>query len=156
MRTYLVVANQTIGGDMLRQELSQRINQGESEFHVLVPVTRAIDYAALGGASVSGAAFPVPHGDAGRPSTDDEAWDRARERLDHLMGTIRDGGAPVTGSLGDSDPYHAIKETLEGQSFDEIILSTLPAGISRWLKMDLPSRLERAFDGPVTTIMAAE
>ncbi|HVR31227.1 MAG TPA: hypothetical protein VMS74_00785 [Acidimicrobiia bacterium] len=154
MRTILVVANQTIGGEQLHKELHRRIDEGDCEFHVLVPVTRAVDYAtALGGASVSGAAFPIPHGEGG-PDPDEAAWTRARDRLDHLVGEIRDRGAPVTGALGDSDPFRAIKETLEGQSFDEIILSTLEAGVSRWLKMDLPSRLERAFDGEITTVIA--
>lgn len=157
MRTYLVVANQTIGGQQLYEELFRRIEEGDCEFHVLVPVTKAVDYAAaLGGASVSGAAFPLPHGEGGRPDSDEAAWSLARGRLEHLIGEIRDRGAPVTGYLGDADPLKAIKQALEEQTFDEIILSTLSQSVSRWLKMDLPSRLERSFDGPITTIIYSE
>lgn len=157
MRTYLVVANQTIGGEQLYEEIQRRIDEGECEFHVLVPVTATRDYAsALGGVSGSGAAFPIPSTEQSGPDSQEVAWDQARDRMNHLVGNIRDRGAAATGQLGDPDPYAAIKDALEQQAFDEIILSTLPSGISRWLKMDLPSRLERAFDGPVTTIVAGD
>ncbi len=43
---------------------------------------------------------------------------------------------------------------MAAQNFDEIIISTLPSGISRWLGMDLPHRVERQFKLPVTTVIA--
>jgi hypothetical protein len=48
----------------------------------------------------------------------------------------------------------AIRQVLQGQRFDEILLSTLPARLSRWLGMGLPSRERVGFDGPVTVIEA--
>ena len=58
------------------------------------------------------------------------------------------------GDLGDSNPMTAISDLLATESFDEIIISTLPSGISRWLGMDLPHRVERRFKLPVTTVTA--
>lgn len=155
MRRYLVVANQTLVGQELHDEIHRRIDEGPAEFHVLVPVTRAVDLAAaFGGASGSGAAFPVTSGE--RPETDDAAWREARERMNHLVGEIRDRGVAVTGELGDEDPFTAVKKALAAKEYDEVILSTLSAGISRWLKMDLPSRVERTFEGRVTTLVAGD
>ncbi len=157
MRRYLVVANQTLAGQELYDELERRIGQGPAEFRVLVPVTRSGDLA--GGfavASGSGAAFPVVGSEGERPTSDEATWEQARSRMNHLVGRIRDLGAEARGELGDADPFTAIKRVLDEETFDEVILSTLPSGISRWLGMDLPSRLERAFDGPVTTIVAGD
>ena len=48
----------------------------------------------------------------------------------------------------------AIGGALEEDQFDEITISTLPLGVSRWLGMDLPHRAERKFKLPVTTVIA--
>ena len=53
---------------------------------------------------------------------------------------LREAGAEATGEIGDPDPITAIANVLARGSFDEIILSTLPANLSKWLGMDLPSR----------------
>jgi hypothetical protein len=153
MRRYLVVANQTLAGEELHREIHRRIEEGDSEFTVLVPVTRARDYAAPVAASGSGAAFAFPTGDQDRPSSDEVAWNMARDRMKYLVGEIRDEGGTATGKLGDADPLAAIKDELGNDEYDEIILSKLPPGISRWLGMDLPTRLERHFAGPITTIV---
>jgi len=58
------------------------------------------------------------------------------------------------GDLGDPEPLTAIGDALGVEQFDEIIISTLPSGISRWLGMDLPRRAERKFKLPVTTVTA--
>ena len=46
--------------------------------------------------------------------------------------------------MGDKNPMHAIRTSLEreGRQFDEIIISTLPTHVSRWLRMDLPRTVE--------------
>ncbi len=54
--------------------------------------------------------------------------------------------------MGDPDPMKAIEKTLADARFDEIILSTLPPGISRWLAWDLPHRVRRRTDIPLTVI----
>jgi hypothetical protein len=132
MRRYLVVANQTLAGEELHREIHRRIEEGDSEFTVLVPVTRARDYAAPVAASGSGAAFAFPTGDQDRPSSDEVAWNMARDRMKYLVGEIRDEGGAATGKLGDADPLAAIKDELGNDEYDEIILSKLPPGISRW------------------------
>jgi GABA permease len=56
--------------------------------------------------------------------------------------------------LGDPDPLKAIGEVLARDQFDEVIISTLPQRVSRWLHTDLPYKVQRRFDVPVTTITA--
>jgi hypothetical protein len=53
------------------------------------------------------------------------------------------------------DPMDAIEEILRSRRFDEIILSTLPRSVSRWLRLDLPSRVAH-LGLPVTTVTAEE
>jgi hypothetical protein len=63
-------------------------------------------------------------------------------------------GHEVTGTLGDSEPLMAIQDAISLGSYDEIIISTLPLGISRWLKLDLVSKA-RALGLPVTHVAAS-
>ena len=65
----------------------------------------------------------------------------------------RQAGQEVTGSLGDSEPLMAIQDEINLKSYDEIIISTLPLGISRWLKLDLVSKA-RGLGLPVTHVQA--
>ena len=66
------------------------------------------------------------------------------------------GGVTAEGSVSiRHDPMDAIEETLHDGAFDEIILSTLPPSVSRWLHLDLPSRVAH-LGLPVTTVVAAE
>jgi hypothetical protein len=64
----------------------------------------------------------------------------------------------VRGAVGDFYPLRAIQDLLlvEAAGFDEIILSTLPAPVSEWLKLDLPVRISRRFGIPVTHIVSEE
>ena len=62
-------------------------------------------------------------------------------------------GGRVEGLIGDQDPVRAVESALAEASYDEIILSTLPERVSRWLHMDLPTRLHR-FGLPVTLVTA--
>lgn len=133
MERFLVVANQTLGGEHLIDEVQRRLRAGPCCFHVVVPVTPVAE-----------------HG------TWNEGHSRveAEKRLDVALDRFRDLGADVTGELGDQSPVLAISDALRQQAFDGIILSTLPSGVSRWLKLDLPHRVERDFALPVTHVVA--
>jgi hypothetical protein len=145
-RSYLVIANQTLAEAELTDSIRQRLEQGPSSFYVLVPNTRAGDLATR----IARGAPIVPA--AGDATIDSLATEHAQHRLGQLLADLRGVGADVDGELGDADPLKAAAELLERRQFDEIILSTLPQPISRWLGMDLPHRLHRHSGLPVTTI----
>ncbi|HET8980968.1 MAG TPA: hypothetical protein VFN87_22635 [Solirubrobacteraceae bacterium] len=67
----------------------------------------------------------------------------------------RAAGGPVDGVVGDSDPLVAVRETVTLLGIDEIMISTLPARVSRWLHRDLPRRVEE-FGLPVTVVTAEQ
>jgi len=113
-------------------EVRQRAAAGPSSFYVIVPNTRLSSSA----------------------TTEDEhrATLTAQSRLNQALNQLRSEGLDARGDIGDPEPLTAIEDALAGQQFDELIISTLPSGISHWLRMDLPQRAERKFKLPVTTI----
>jgi hypothetical protein len=62
-------------------------------------------------------------------------------------------GGHVEGIVGDSDPFLAVKQALERERFDEVIVSTLPEHVSHWLRRDLPHRIME-LGVPVTVVTA--
>ena len=64
-------------------------------------------------------------------------------------------GSHVAGIMGDSDPYVAVSDTVTSVGIDEIIISTLPERVSRWLRRDLPHRVQE-FGLPVTVVTAEQ
>jgi hypothetical protein len=64
-------------------------------------------------------------------------------------------GSHVEGIVGATDPYEAVRQTLERDTYDEVIVSTLPARISRWLHLDLAHRIER-LGVPVSVVTAEQ
>jgi hypothetical protein len=131
METCLVVANRTLPGEELASAIQGRIAAGERTFYVVVPV------------------IPVAHGAVWDEA---ESADAARARLDAFLDALRAAGVEADGEIGDRDPVQAVQDVIRGRAVDEIILSTLPAGVSRWLQLDVPSRLSRGVDVPVTVI----
>ncbi|WP_426574600.1 hypothetical protein [Aquihabitans sp. McL0605] len=143
MRTHLLIANQTLGGPDLRRVIQARMEEGPARFHVVVPATRR-----------SGLMERAVDAYAGEPDANDILDERAAaaRRLERELARLRSIGAEADGEIGDADPVQAACRALAAHDFDEVILSTLPAGASRWLKLDLPHRLERTLDRPITHI----
>jgi len=152
----LVVANQTLQAAELRDELRERISAGPCSFFVIVPDTKAAQYDPV----AAGGVLPQPGmwwwaRCYARPATDEEATAQARERLSVMLDGLAALGAPVEGDLGSSDPLEAIEKACTDRQFDEIIVTTLPQRVSRWLRSDLPHQAERRFGLPVTTIITS-
>ena len=118
----LVVANRTAVAPRLLDEVRRRAREGPCEFTLLIPANRR-------------------HREAD--------W-----RLETALPLMQRAAlrCPVEGIAGGSDPYAAIKEAVAGGSFDEIIVSTLRPGASRWLRRDLLHRIDR-LGVPVTHVM---
>jgi hypothetical protein len=149
MRRYLVVADQTLGGDRLMEAIRRRVAAGRASFYVLMLTTPPVR--PRGTSRFVGDVRP-----ALLPGRPDEAAQRlalltSQARLQQLIGRMLADGIDARGGLGDPDPVMAIGLLLAGgEEFDEIILCTLP----RWLAMDVPDRIERIYRLPVTTATA--
>ncbi|MDX1620240.1 MAG: hypothetical protein R3320_04575 [Nitriliruptorales bacterium] len=152
MGRHLIVANQTLGGAELDDKIRDRIDSG-GRFYVVVPMIEPENEASW---IPSDPAFGMPAVQDLQQEAQDEARTRSEHRLARMLDRIESLGGEADGEVGASDPYVAVKDVLERERFDEIIVSTLPAGISRWLKMDLPSRVDRLTERPVTTVEASE
>lgn len=148
MGQYLVVANQTLGEAELVELISKRAKAEPSEFLIVVPATPVMEM-------VQGAReTPVLGGSSVMPSTPEHARELAQARLDKALTRLRAAGAKVEGQVGDRDPVRAVQTAMKGRKFDEIIVSTLPKRVSRWLHQDLPRRLEHKTQLPVTLVGA--
>jgi hypothetical protein len=79
----------------------------------------------------------------------------ARERLNSSLERMREAGLEdVEGKVGDPDPVVAVMDMWDPMKFDEVIVSTLPTGSSRWLGLDLPHRLEKLTAVPVRHVVS--
>jgi hypothetical protein len=78
----------------------------------------------------------------------------ARRALDQSLERMRAAGLEITGTIGDRDPVVAVHEAWDPRRYDEIVISTLPTGASRWLQIDLPHRIERICDVPVRHVVS--
>jgi hypothetical protein len=153
MSRVLVVANQTLGGSDLLQSIRDRMTKGPCEFTLLVPATaHAHRESTMDSLSRRLATTPLPGDVRGATEAD---YDHARRQLDIGIEQLHKVGAEVDGAVGDANPIKAIEDALSRRKYDEIILSTLPSGISRWLGQDLPHKLTRKFKGPVTVVIAS-
>jgi hypothetical protein len=134
MRSYLIVGNQTLAGPALSAAIAERTAAGDpTHFHVVVPATPIQD---------------------GFTWDEDKAQAAAQERLDAMLDHLRTLGVEASGEVGHKDPVEAARDAMRGHPVDEVILSTLPPGISRWLGQDAPTRLKAAVAVPVVVVTA--
>jgi hypothetical protein len=130
----LVVANQTATTEGLTSTVSERAARSPAVFHLVVP--------------------RQAHGMHKLVDPQDADNDEAQRVLDRALPKLTEAaGRQVTGSIGDPEPLSAIHDALNLGSYDEIIISTLPSRVSRWLKLDLVSKT-RAHGLPVTHVEA--
>jgi hypothetical protein len=130
----LVVAHQTAATPALLDAVRERAGRGPAKFHLIVPQ------------QVHGMHKVVDPQDAGA--------DEAQSVLDAALPKLSEAaGREVSGSTGDAEPLMAIHDAINLGSYDEIIISTLPLGVSRWLKLDLVSKA-RGLGLPVTHVQA--
>ncbi len=156
VRRYLVVANQTLTSPGLTAAIEERHSSGPAEFHLVVPATLPSD--ALSGLAMSGDPFGGSSGlDPGMlDQRRGQAVDEALARLQEHLASLRSLGVDVTSEVGPADPFQAVMEVMGRSSFDEIVISTLPHKLSKWLHVDLPSRVGRATDVPISVYTPAE
>jgi hypothetical protein len=75
-------------------------------------------------------------------------------RVKAALERLHAAGITAEAMLGDVDPACAVIEVWDPRRWDEVLVSTLPSGTSRWLRIDLPQRIGRAVDAPVTHIVS--
>lgn len=120
---YLVVGNESLGGDALMVELAKLVAKTpQARFHVVVPLRVGGDLS------------------------------RARAQLEEQLGLIVDLGVSANGEIGDADPVTAIRVAIEREAVEGIYLSTLPPSASRWLKANVPAGLARRVDVPCVIV----
>ena len=143
MQHYLIVGNQTLASAELAQAVSERLALGAARFYVVVPATPPHD--------LYGSVLRALEGE---PASEQEARAVATQRLEAELNAIRDAGGEADGEVGDADPLAAIAAVLREHHVDEIVVSTLPDHVSKWLRLDLPRRVAHAFDLPVAHVVA--
>ena len=121
MANILVLANETIGGANLLNAIRKRHEQGDATFFVVVPQSKP------------------RHGNV---IYDEAVRDSAQVRVDLALAFMRDEDIEGHGEVGDADPFNAALDAIGAHGIDEILISTLPATTSGWLRRDLPERLE--------------
>jgi GABA permease len=131
----LVVANRTAESEELRSALRAKALDRNPEFTLLVPST--------------------PHGISWAVNPHDTGADEAEEhRQAFLDGLRKEGLNVVDAKIGDPDPLAAVQDECNLNEYDELVISTLPTHISKWLKLDLPHKAEHATGLPVTHVVA--
>jgi hypothetical protein len=135
VRRYLVVAHQTLGTPELLDALRDRLAEGPCTFHLVVP--------------------ELHHG-SGATWAEGQVKRAAAKHLEEARLRFTAEGIPVTGEVGDASPVDAVTNALREQgsdAFEAVIVSTLPHAVSKWLKLDAPSRIQRNTGLPVIHVV---
>ena len=134
MYRLLVVANETVGGRTLCEELTRRAQEREEvEILVVAPALNS----------------PVRHWVSDQDNARAAAAERVRTSVERLGQT----GLAVRGEVGDSEPLQAIEDALRSFGADEIVISTHPEGRSNWLEQRLVERAGERFALPITHVV---
>ena len=132
----LIVAHQTAASQQLIDAVARRADTGPCTFTLLVPRR--------------------PRGLRPVVEFDERGTEEAEERIAAAVPVLSHAaGRSVVGMIGSHDPFATIKDAVTLLRFDEVIISMLPAGMSRWWRSDLPRRV-RALGVPVTEVMPAQ
>jgi hypothetical protein len=132
----LVVAHKTAATQALLEAVRDRASRGPAQFTLLVP--------------------NAAHGLHKVVDPEDQASDEAQAVLDEALPKLTAAaGSEVRGMTGSTNPHMAIEDAVNLQGFDEVIVSTLSPRLSRWLKLDLPSKLS-GLGLPITTVTPAD
>lgn len=132
----LLVANRTAATEALCEAVRARVARGPATFHLVVPAH--------------------PHGMHKLVDPQDGDAGEADATLAQALPLLSEAaGAPVTGHVGDHEPLMAIQDALNGERYDELLISTLPRRVSRWLRLDLVSKAQ-GLGLPVTHVEAPE
>jgi hypothetical protein len=132
-RRILVIANETVGGETLREEIRRRASTYEEQVLVVCPALNS----------------PIRHW----ASDDDSARAHAQQRLEASLARLKDVGIEARGEVGDSEPLQAIEDALRTFGADEIIISTHPEGRSNWLEKGVVSGARERFAVPITHVV---
>jgi hypothetical protein len=133
MKTILVVANETLGGTPLLERIRQLASEDEVRFVICVPRTRP------------------RHGNI---IYDEAVYDAAQVRIDLARSVLREEGIDSIGEPGDPDPYTATMDAIAEHEPDIVVISTLPATSSGWLRRDLIERVADSTDAKVEHVVA--
>jgi hypothetical protein len=132
----LVVAHKTAATPSLIEAVRQRAQRSPATFALLVP--------------------NPAHGLHVVVDPEDVEESEGHQVLELAIPLLEEAaGGPVEGIVGDPSPMNAIQDAINLRGFDEVIISTLPARVSKWLKLDLPSKVT-GLGLPVTTVTARE
>ena len=130
----LIVAHRTAATPGLLEAVRARAEAGPAEFTLLVPV--------------------VPRGLDRVVNPEDADRSEAGAILELALPLLEEAaGSHIEGVIGDANPVDAVADVVNMRGADEIIISTLPVRVSRWLHADLPSKL-KGLGLPVTTVTA--
>ena len=132
-RRILVVANETVAGETLRDKIRQHSEGVRAEVLVVTPALNS----------------PLRHW----VSDEDGARAAAQERLDRSLAGLREAGVEARGEIGDGEPLQAIEDALRTFGADEIIISTHPEGRSHWLERGVVANARERFEVPITHVV---
>jgi nucleotide-binding universal stress UspA family protein len=132
-RRILVIANETVGGEALRDRIQERGAGYRTQVLVVSPALNT----------------PLRHW----ASDEDPARAQAKERLQRSLERLEQLGIQASGEIGDGDPVQAIEDALRTFGADEVIISTHPEGRSHWLERGVVTNARERFAVPITHVV---